>query len=181
MLLCPWDSPGKNTGVGCHFFLQEIFSTPGLNLGLPHCKQTLYRLSHQGSSEANTILWSNFPSIKNKYVWKKKKHQQTASSNYRSSISILSLNIWSKSGSGDLLLTVLCSPVLANKEQGFYISQLSPTSSLRIIVLLTLRPATGFPGNPLCLLSPPCMPFLPYIFCFCSGSWVTTVFVFYAN
>ena len=22
-LLCPWDSPGKNTGVGCHFFLQE--------------------------------------------------------------------------------------------------------------------------------------------------------------
>ena len=21
-LLCPWDSPGKNTGVGCHFFLQ---------------------------------------------------------------------------------------------------------------------------------------------------------------
>ena len=22
-LLCPWDSPGKNTAVGCHFFLQE--------------------------------------------------------------------------------------------------------------------------------------------------------------
>ena len=21
-LLCPWDSPGKNTGVGCHFLLQ---------------------------------------------------------------------------------------------------------------------------------------------------------------
>ena len=21
-LLCPWDSPGKNTGVGCHFFIQ---------------------------------------------------------------------------------------------------------------------------------------------------------------
>ena len=23
-LLCPWDSPGKNTGVGCHFRLQRI-------------------------------------------------------------------------------------------------------------------------------------------------------------
>ena len=26
-LLCPWDSPGKNTGVGCHAFLQGIFPT----------------------------------------------------------------------------------------------------------------------------------------------------------
>ena len=23
-LLCPWDSPGKNTGVGCHFLLQSM-------------------------------------------------------------------------------------------------------------------------------------------------------------
>ena len=30
----PWDSPGKNTGVGCHFLLQGIFSTQGSNLGL---------------------------------------------------------------------------------------------------------------------------------------------------
>ena len=30
-LLCPWVSPGKNTGVGCHAFLQEIFSTQGWN------------------------------------------------------------------------------------------------------------------------------------------------------
>ena len=35
--------------VGCHFLLQEIFPTQGLNPGLPHCRQTLYRLSHQGS------------------------------------------------------------------------------------------------------------------------------------
>ena len=28
---CPWDSPGKNTGVGCHSFLQGIFPTQGLN------------------------------------------------------------------------------------------------------------------------------------------------------
>ena len=42
-LLCPWDFPGKNTGVGCHFLLQ------GSNVGLLHCRQTLYSLSHQGS------------------------------------------------------------------------------------------------------------------------------------
>ena len=41
--------PGKNTGVGCHYLLQEIFPTKGLNPGLLHCRQTLYRLNHQGS------------------------------------------------------------------------------------------------------------------------------------
>ena len=35
--------------VGCHFLLQEIFPTQGSNPGLPHYRQTLYRLSHQGS------------------------------------------------------------------------------------------------------------------------------------
>ena len=35
-LLCPWDSPGKNTGVGCHFLLQKIFLTQGSNLRLLH-------------------------------------------------------------------------------------------------------------------------------------------------
>jgi len=30
--LCPWDSPGKNTGVGCHFLLQGFFLTPGIEL-----------------------------------------------------------------------------------------------------------------------------------------------------
>ena len=33
-LLCPWSSPGKNTVVGCHFLLQGIFPTQGLNLRL---------------------------------------------------------------------------------------------------------------------------------------------------
>ena len=36
-LLCPWDFPGKNTGVGCHFLLQGLFPAEGLNPGLPHC------------------------------------------------------------------------------------------------------------------------------------------------
>ena len=30
-LLCPWDSPGKNTGMGCHFLFQEIVLTQGSN------------------------------------------------------------------------------------------------------------------------------------------------------
>ena len=33
-LLCPWDSPSKNTGVGCHALLQGIFPTQGSNLHL---------------------------------------------------------------------------------------------------------------------------------------------------
>ena len=33
-LLCPWNSPGKNTGVGCHALPQGIFLTQGFNLGL---------------------------------------------------------------------------------------------------------------------------------------------------
>ena len=45
------DPPGKNIGVGSHVLLQEIFPTQGSNLGLPHCRQILYRLSnHQGNT-----------------------------------------------------------------------------------------------------------------------------------
>ena len=43
------DSPGKNTGVGCHALFQRIFPTQGSNPGLPHCRQLLYHLSQQGS------------------------------------------------------------------------------------------------------------------------------------
>ena len=35
--------------MGCHFLLQRIFPTQGSNLGLPHCRQMLYHLRHQGS------------------------------------------------------------------------------------------------------------------------------------
>ena len=48
MLLCPWDSPGKNTGVRCHLLLQGIFPTQGSTMGLLHCRQILHCLSHQG-------------------------------------------------------------------------------------------------------------------------------------
>ena len=48
-LLHPQNFPGKSTGVGCRFLLQEIFPTQGLNPGLLLCGQMLYCLSHQGS------------------------------------------------------------------------------------------------------------------------------------
>ena len=48
-VVCPWDSPGKNTEVGSHFLLQGIFPTQGLNPSLLLCRQILYHLRHQGS------------------------------------------------------------------------------------------------------------------------------------
>ena len=45
-LLCPWDFPGKGC---CHFLLQGIFPSQGLNPGILHCRQILYRLSYKGS------------------------------------------------------------------------------------------------------------------------------------
>ena len=54
------DSPGKNTGVGCHALLQGIFPNQGWNPGLPHCRWILYCLSHQGSPR--TLEWLSYPS-----------------------------------------------------------------------------------------------------------------------
>ena len=43
------DSPGRNSEVVCHALLQRIFPTQGSKPALPHCKQILCHLSHQGS------------------------------------------------------------------------------------------------------------------------------------
>ena len=48
-LLCPWDFPGKNSGVGCHFLLQAIFPTQESNPDLLHCRRILYQLGYEGS------------------------------------------------------------------------------------------------------------------------------------
>ena len=53
------NSPGQNTGVGSLSLLQGIFSTHGLNPGLPHCRQILYQLSHQGSPRI--LEWVAYP------------------------------------------------------------------------------------------------------------------------
>ena len=55
-LLCPWNSPVKNTGASSHSLLQGIFPIQGSNLRLPHCRHILYRLSHQGSPDIRCCL-----------------------------------------------------------------------------------------------------------------------------
>ena len=55
-LLCSWDSPGKNTGVGCPFPFQGIFPTQGSNLHLLLCRQILY-------------LWDSLPGKSEEPRW----------------------------------------------------------------------------------------------------------------
>ena len=55
MLLCPWNSLGKNTGVGSHSLLQGIFLIQGSNSGLLHCRWILYHLSHHQFSSAQWL------------------------------------------------------------------------------------------------------------------------------
>ena len=62
MCLCPWDFPGKNTRMGCHFLLQGIFPTQRSNPYLLHCRQILYHLIHQGSPKLHSR-------IREKWIW----------------------------------------------------------------------------------------------------------------
>ena len=70
-----WNSPGKSAEVGCHFLLQRIFPIQGSNPGsnprikpkskdLPHCRQKLYQLSHQGSQKrtepCQLLIWAQW-------------------------------------------------------------------------------------------------------------------------
>ena len=48
-LLCPWDSPDKNTGMGCHFLFQDIFPNPGIKPVPPALQADYLPLSHLGS------------------------------------------------------------------------------------------------------------------------------------
>ena len=61
------------------------FSTQGLNPGLPHCRQILYQLSHQGSLEAGKVVWyshlskkfSQFVVIHSQRLWHSQTRNQT--------------------------------------------------------------------------------------------------------
>ena len=48
-LLCPWGSPGKNTGIGCHFLLQRILSKPDFETVSP--MSPVLRQSKRGSEK----------------------------------------------------------------------------------------------------------------------------------
>ena len=58
-LLCPWNSPGKNTGVGICSLLQGIFPIQESNPGLPHCRCILHHLSYQESP--GMLEWLVYP------------------------------------------------------------------------------------------------------------------------
>ena len=52
-LFCPWDFPGKDTGVGCCFLLQGIFLTQGSSLYLLHWQADSLPLSHLGRPDSS--------------------------------------------------------------------------------------------------------------------------------
>ena len=56
-LLCPWDSPGKNTGMGCHALHQGIFPTQGLNPCLVHCHQCSGFFTAEPPEKPHTIIY----------------------------------------------------------------------------------------------------------------------------
>ena len=60
-LLCPWDSPCKNTRMGCHFLFQDIFPNPGIKPVPPALQADYLPLSH---------LRSLFHSQTHKWLWK---------------------------------------------------------------------------------------------------------------
>ena len=62
--LCPWDFPGKNTGVGCHILLQEIFPTQGLNRSFTG-RQILY---HWATREAANNSYLNIKNFINTFL-----------------------------------------------------------------------------------------------------------------
>ena len=67
----PWNSAGQNTEVGSRSLLQRIFPTQESNPGLPHRRQILYQLSHQGSpgNQQSQIIWIQIPALNSVWPW----------------------------------------------------------------------------------------------------------------
>ena len=62
-LLCPWASPGKNTGVGCHALLQGIFPTQGSNQSLScllHWHKSSLSLDHHPFGKPRNTIYSEY-------------------------------------------------------------------------------------------------------------------------
>ena len=90
-LLSPWNSPGKNTGVGCHSRLQGIFQTQGSNPGL-HCRQILYWLSQQGSPTVRYCQISLHRDCTNLNL--SQQHKKVSASFLCCSVAQLCLTLW---------------------------------------------------------------------------------------
>ena len=104
-LLCPWISPGKNTGVGCHFLPQGVFATQGLNPCLLHlldCKKILYLLSHwsfpvPGRYTSTLVIYLKVSSIELSKGVAREKHRrkiQTKIKPYRITIKVRRVRDW---------------------------------------------------------------------------------------
>ena len=74
-LLCPWNSPGKNIGVGCHALLQGILPTQGSNPGLLNCRQILIwatreaRKMFSSDTKCKTCQWEELPFVYQSLKW----------------------------------------------------------------------------------------------------------------
>ena len=78
-LLCLWDSPGKNTGVGCHFLLQRIFPTQGSNPCLLHCRWILYHWTTgeaPGYNKETSKFYFQFSSENDFFNLRRKKYNE---------------------------------------------------------------------------------------------------------
>ena len=66
-LLCLWDSPGKNTRVGCHALLQGIFWIHGLNLHLSCLicvgRKVLFQAEHRSPGATSYNLTTNYKKL----------------------------------------------------------------------------------------------------------------------
>ena len=68
-LLCPWNSPGRNTGVGCYSPLQGIFLTQGSNLGPLHSRQILYHLEPPWKINCHTVFQGSCTHLHSHQQW----------------------------------------------------------------------------------------------------------------
>ena len=65
-LLCPWDFPGKNTGVGCCTLLLGIFLTQGLNTAVLYCRWILYCWATGEDPRQRCSLPQKYPQVRRK-------------------------------------------------------------------------------------------------------------------
>ena len=79
-LLRPWNSPGKNTGVGCHFLLQGIFPAQGSNSCLRHWQEDSLPLCHLGAdwSGRKEFIQGDWHSHRVTTSWKHMRHTSPA-------------------------------------------------------------------------------------------------------
>ena len=69
-LHCPWDSPGKNTGVGCHFFPQCMKLKSEVTQSCPTLRDP-WTAAHQvplSMGFSRQEYWSGLPSVSNSSV-----------------------------------------------------------------------------------------------------------------